>query len=888
LAEEFSVIGQTISHYRILEKLGEGGMGVVYKAQDITLERFVALKFLPAHLAASEQDKARFTQEAKAASALNHPNVCTIHDIQEHEGQMFIVMEFVDGQTLREKGGTISFKQAIDIGIQIADGLAAAHEKGIVHRDIKPENIMIRKDGIAQIMDFGLAKLRGAAGVSRLTKEGSTVGTAGYMSPEQVQGQDADHRSDIFSFGVLLYELFTGQLPFKGVHDTALAYEIVNVEAPSMNSIKQGIDPSLDAIVLECMAKEPSERYQSAAEVAKELRRHKRESGRSKITRVQQVSPVAKDDLPTPLAKASGQDRPIMMKRERILWVGGLALAVATSLFLLLSRGNELSSRPLSARFTIQPPEKTTINETVVSPDAKRIAFTAMGEGRTLLWIRPLNELNAQPLPETGNAEFPFWSPDSRVIGFFADGKLKKIDVSGGTPIVICDAPGGFGGTWSVFNELLFSTNNGGLLRVPSGGGVPKQVTSLDSTAKESSHRWPTFLPDGKQFLYTVLRVADEALKTYLSSLDDTTKRIEVIESEVNVLFAPPSNILFLKSRTLMSQTFDLGQGKLVGEPRPVAADVGFIPLLGLGDFSYSAAGVLTTGGGRAVNREYRWFGKAGEQFGSASPHGNYFDIALSPSGHHAAVQRVDIQTGNSDIWIIDLQRGVMSRFTFDPAVDDDPVWGADGTYLYFSNTNTGTYNVHRKFFTGVGSPEVVTPPGLPQFPADVSRDGKYLLYTAGSIFTTRDIWVLDLGKGERKPLIESDFNESYPRFSPDVRWITYCSDESGKDEVYVQSYSAAGGRWQVSTNGGSQPRWRQDGRELFYVAPDLKLMSVEVRTGATFDFGSPKPLFQTRMDSYNAPNRYVVAENGLKFLINVPVGEEFANPVTVTIGPEL
>jgi len=882
------MIGQTVSHYKILEKLGEGGMGVVYKAHDTKLNRDVALKFLPAHLAASEQDKARFIQEAQSASAINHPNICTIHDIQEHDGQLFIVMEFVQGQTLRDRltSPIPHLKSVIEIGIQIADGLTAAHEKGIVHRDIKPENIMVRKDGIVQIMDFGLAKLRG---VSRLTKEGSTVGTAGYMSPEQIQGQDADHRSDIFSFGVLLYELFTGQLPFKGVHDTALAYEIVNVEAPPMNSIKQGIDPSLDAIVLECMAKEPSERYQSAAEVAKELRRHKRESGRSKITRVQQISPVVKDAPPHPLAEASGQSGSILMKRERILWAGGLALAIATSLFLLLSRGYESPSIPLSARFTIQPPENMTINETVVSPDGKRIAFTAMGEGKTLLWVRPLSALSPQSLPETENAEFPFWSPDSRFIGFFADGKLKKIDVSGGTPIILCDAPGGFGGAWSISDELLFSSNKGGLFRVPSGGGIPKQVTSLDSTVNESSHRWPSFLPDGKGFLYNVLRVADYDSKTYLASLDDTTKKIEVIESEVNAIFAPPSHILFLKSRTLMSQKLDFEQGKLVGESRPVAVDVGHVPLLALGDFSYSAAGVLTTGGGRVVNREYGWFDRAGKQLGSASPPGNYFDIALSPSGHHAAVQRVDVQTGNSDIWIIDLQRGVMSRFTFDPAVDDEPVWEADGTHLYFSNTATGTYNIHRKIFTGVGSPEAVISPGSPQLPADVSRDGKYLLYTTGSNLASQDIWVLDLGKGKKpEPLIVSDFDESYPRFSPDGKWITYCSNESGTDEVYVQSYSSAGGRWQVSTKGGSQPRWRKDGRELFYVAPDLKLMSVEIRSGTTFDFGTPKPLFQTRLDSYNAPNRYVVAENGRKFLINVPVGEEFANPVTVTIGPEL
>jgi dipeptidyl aminopeptidase/acylaminoacyl peptidase len=362
-----------------------------------------------------------------------------------------------------------------------------------------------------------------------------------------------------------------------------------------------------------------------------------------------------------------------------------------------------------------------------------------------------------------------------------------------------------------------------------------------------------------------------------------------ILESEVNVAFAPPSQLLFLKSRTLMTQTLDVDEGILVGEPRPIASDVGYVNRLALGDFSYSSAGILTTGGGRAVNREYGWFDRTGKQLGSACPPGNYFDIALSPSGRHAAVQRVDIQTNNSDIWIIDLHRKVMSRFTFEASVDDDPVWNGDGTYLFFANAGGGTYNIFRKTFTGVGSPEPVTRPGSPQIPCDISRDGKLLLYTIGSYMASQDIWILDISNPDnRKAFIHSEFDEAYPRFSPDGRWIAYCSDESGTAEVYVQSHAASGGRWQVSTNGGSQPRWRPDGRELFYVAPDLRLMSVEIRAGSTFDFDTPTALFQTRMDNFNAPNRYVVVENGAKFLINVPIGEEFANPVSVSVGLNL
>ncbi len=876
------MIGTTISHYKILEKLGEGGMGVVYKAHDTKLNREVALKFLPPHLAASEQDKARFIQEAQSASSINQPNICTIHDIQEHDGSLFIVMEYVNGHTLRDRltSHITNPKSAIETGIQIADGLAAAHEKGIVHRDIKPENIMVRKDGIVQIMDFGLAKLRG---ISRLTKEGSTVGTAGYMSPEQIQGLDPDHRSDIFSLGVLLYEMLTGQLPFRGVHETALAYEIVNVDPSPMTAVKPEIDPAIDAIVLECLAKEPSERFQSAAEVAKELRRQKRESGRSRITGVRQVGAVSKVQM----GSVSSQQPVKSIRRERLFWLAIVMIAATGWLVMFLSPG-EKPAELLPVRFAVFPPENTIINETVISPDGKTIAFTALGEGKTLLWVRPLTALTPQPLRGTENAEFPFWSPDSRMIGFFMDGKLMKAEVNGGSPIAVCDAPGGIGGTWSSAGQILFSSEPGGLFLVSSGGGERKQITRIDSTTNEYSHWWPWFLPDGKRFLYLSLAVADEAAKVYLGSLDDPTRKM-VLRSDAHVVFAPPSHLLFLRNRTLMSQRFDIDTGDLVGDLRPIASDVGHIPRYARGDFSYSPAGVLTTGGGRAVNREYRWFDRNGRELNSASAPGNYFDINLSASGKQAAVQKVDVQTGNSDIWILDIDREVMSRFTFDPAVDDYPVWDADGKYVYFATSGGGTYNIHRKLASGVGSPEAVLPGGIPTIPADVSRDGKYLLFIHGTNLASSDIWVLETANPEKRyALMETPFNEDYPSFSTDGRWLAYVSNESGKEEVYVRAFSSTGGRWQISANGGSQPRWRPDGRELFFVAPDLKLMSVNVRSGSTFDFDTPKVLFQTRIDNFSAPNRYVVADNGQRFLINVPVGHEIASPITVTMNMDL
>jgi serine/threonine protein kinase len=440
------VIGQVVSHYKILDKLGEGGMGVVYRAEDTKLKRFVALKFLPPHLAASEGDKARFSQEAQAASALNHPNVCTIHDIQEYDGpggsrQMFIVMEFVEGKTLREARSTVTFKQAVDLGIQIAEGLSAAHEKGIVHRDIKPDNIMVRKDGIAQVMDFGLAKLAG--GVSRLTREGSTVGTAGYMSPEQVQGLEADHRSDIFSLGVLLYELLTGQMPFKGVHETALMYEIVNVDPAPMSSVKPEIDPSLDAVVLECLEKDPRDRYQSAAEVAKDLRKYKRESSRQRASRVSSVRPALQPSGIAP--PTGGRDEaafapaPVVKGNNRVApWIlsGILFLVAAAAIAYHLIAPPPPAEKPVMKSLII-PPSKTIFNMTngghiAVSPDGGSIAFVATDtNGIDRVCVRRIGSLTALALAGTEGAIYPFWSPDSRKIGFFSRGKLKNVEAAG-------------------------------------------------------------------------------------------------------------------------------------------------------------------------------------------------------------------------------------------------------------------------------------------------------------------------------------------------------------------------------------------------------------------------------------------------------------------------
>ncbi len=505
------MIGMEISHYKILEKLGEGGMGVVYKARDTKLDRFVALKFLTKNVGSSESDRQRFMQEAKAAATLNHPNICTIYDVAEHEGQLFIAMEFIDGETLRDRKNNISFKQSIEIGIQVAEALAAAHEKGIIHRDIKPENVMLRKDGLVQIMDFGLAKLQG---VSRLTREGNTVGTMGYMSPEQVQGFNVDHRTDIFSFGVLLYELFSGQSPFKGMHETAIIYEIVNVDPEPISILKPDLPPDLDAVLLECLAKEPDERYQSAKEIVKDLRKLKRESSRQTASRILAVrkSQIASGSHIAP--QTTEYETIPQKKAVSFHFHGWMIAAVASSLlcigaivwyFLFIKTEPEL------IRLSFEAPNRNIFNSTngghlEISPDGTMIAFVASDSlGRDHLWVRPLDSPEPILIPGTENAYYLFWSYDSKMIGYFADGKLKKVDAKGGPSFTICDAPSGRGGAWNEAGVIVFAPNSGGPLhQVSSAGGTSKQLTVLDSTEFEVNHRWPFFLPDGDHFFYSV------------------------------------------------------------------------------------------------------------------------------------------------------------------------------------------------------------------------------------------------------------------------------------------------------------------------------------------------------------------------------------------------
>lgn len=894
------MIGQSISHYEILEKLGEGGMGVVYKAQDTKLDRLVALKFLPEHVSVGSADLERFTQEAKAAAGLNHPNICTIHGIEQSDGKDFIVMEYVEGQTLQERKSSLSIKQALDIGIQIAEGLAAAHEKGIVHRDIKPENIMFRKDGRVQIMDFGLAKLRGA---SRLTKEGSTVGTAGYMSPEQVQGQETDHRSDIFSLGVLLYEMLTDQPPFKGVHETAIAYEIVNVDSPPMSSLKPDIPAELDAIVLECLEKDPNERAQSAKQIALDLKRYKRESSRQRASRITAARPIA-SQLP------GAEHRPILpipqfTNRPVVLILGAFAVVMTVIAAFLYFRSPDEKTPSIQALIT--SPKGTNFHSygqwagpVIVSPDGRMVAFvSATREGKTALYLRMLNAGTAIALPGTEGAYYPFWSHDSKWIAFFSvpTGKLKKVDVAGNPPITICDAPNQRGGSWGKNDVIVFSFAAGRMFSVPSSGGTPVQVMQMDTTREESSQRWPCFLPDGRHFLYfsrTISLGAEaEGDAIMVGSIDGGPGRF-VVNSSTNAIYAS-GYLLYMRGGTLLAQQFDESALSVTGDAVAVAEgvinDAGF----SLGVFAASDNGILAyqTGEGIAgarmvvVDRQ----GKELEYLGDVIEH---FTMRISPDGRRIVQSIFEPKSRTQNLWMHDFSRGNITRFTSGIDGAMFPVWSPDGqrvAYTRFARgdeTNAESFLIPIQPVGGGAAEEILIRSKTFVTPTDWSPDGKAICLGISPLFsrvassTQSDLWIQAM-EGERKmsPFVESPYNETDGRFSPDGRWIAYTSDETGRREIYLRPYPGPGTAIKVSTSGGSSPVWRRDGRELFYISDSNRTMSVEIRpANSSVAIGVVRELFaRTPIMA-----EYDVFPDGRRFLINRVIEPSETEPVTIVV----
>jgi serine/threonine protein kinase len=882
--------GTNFGPYEILALLGAGGMGEVYRARDARLGREVAVKVLPSTFSDNAERLARFEQEACAAGALNHPNILAIYDIGSHEGAPYVVSELLEGETLRDKldGSPLPQRRAIDYALQIAHGLAAAHEKGIVHRDLKPDNLFVTKDGRVKILDFGLAKLVEPTPLGQVASEaptrkvktdsGMVMGTVGYMSPEQVRGQPVDHRSDIFSFGTILYEMLAGKRAFRRESAVETLNAILKEDPPEFSESNEHINPALERIVNHCLEKSPEQRFHSARDLAFALETL---SGATSMT----SGPTVAVDAP-PGSRFT--------RRELIAWgVAGLTLlAAAVGLLVLWQRPGSDQSPAAISRFQLTPPEKTEFSgPPMISPDGRRLVTRAKdANGNQSLWIRPVDSLDAQPLPGTDNAFQPFWSPDSRMIGFFADQKLKKVDVSGGPVQTLSDAVQTSGGAWSREGVIIFAIQRqGGLFKVPASGGTPTPLTTLDKDRKELLHTWPYFLPDGRHFLYSARSSKIENNGIFVGSLDSNERKAILPGVHSSMAYAPPGYILFVRENALMAQAFDAGKLEATGEAFPVVQKVGFNTTNARAHFSVSETGTLVYRTDIAVgDAQLAWCDRMGKQIAAvgALQIDRQLSVELSPDEKSVAGVLPDQDKPTYNIWLIDLERdGAGSRLTFDSSAAITPIWSPDGSQIAFASTRDGPPNLYVRLSSGAGGDEILVKSDRLAMPNDWSPDGQHLIFQQVKDDTSgMDLWVLPIAeRGEPFVYLQTEFAEYSGRFSPDGRWVAYVSNEVGHQEVYVRSFPVSGGKWQVSTSGGGQPRWRADGKELFYISAAGKLMAVDVKSMAdSLEFGVPKPLFDVRTTPMPVGFNYDVSRDGQRFLVNVGIDETPPSPLIV------
>lgn len=853
--------GQFLGPYQIISRVGAGGTSEVYRARDTRLGRDVAIKIC------ADNFSDRFEAEARTIAALNHPNICHLYDI----GPNYLVMEFIQGKVLH---GPLPSETTIRYACQIADALETAHEQDIIHRDLKPANIMITAGGVPKVLDFGLAK---SGEISKhsgdpsswptvttpVTLPGVFIGTAAYMAPEQARGKSVDKRADIWAFGVVLYEMLTGKRLFEAESVAETLAAVLNLEPP-LDAAPSQYRP----IIARCLKKDPRVRYRDIGDVRIALEEALVPDGRTENIRASST-------------------------KMRIAW----AAAVLSTLLLTVLAFIHFSQRPAdipAIRSSISSPEGTAFNSAggfgggiALSPDGRRLVFSAIAaDGKDQLWVRSLDSLTAQPLPGTEGALLPFWSANSRYIGFFADRKLKRVDPSGGPVLVLCDAPIPLGGSWNRDDVIVFAPDAGAgtLKRVSASGGVPVAVTSLDPGRRESLHCWPWFLPDGRHFLYIASGGAGPAVRVASLGASEEKSTL-IVPSAYNVAYAQ-DYLLFMRDSALVAQSFDVKHLITTGQPIPIVSQAP--ESAGLSDvFSISQNGLLVYrlgaqgGGGRLA-----WFDRSGKEIGKIGDPGLITNIHLSGDGARCTA-RID-EGFNADIWIYEITRGIRTRFTFTPADERESVWSPDGTTIVFNSNPEGQFDLFRKSVREAGSEHLLYSDALDKYPNGFSPDGRYLLYESRADPKTKnDLWILPM-TGERKPFpfLQTAFNEWRGQFSPDGRWIAYQSDESQRDEIYLAPFpctaSSHCGNQQISTSGGAFPVWARNGKEIFYIAPDNRLMAAEVRVkNAVLEIGAVRLLFGPI--SQKAPGyRYDVSPDGRRLLAIGAQGQLSPEPLTL------
>jgi len=876
--------GTKLGPYEICSSLGAGAMGEVYRAKDTRLGRDVAIKVLPGALAQNTDRLQRFEHEARILGTMNHPNLLAIFDVGSQDGLQYLVSELLEGKTLRDRlnDGALPQRKVVEYCNKIASGLAAAHEKGIVHRDLKPENVFVTNDEHVKILDFGLAKYATEAALSGATvtmtsagtSPGTVMGTVGYMSPEQVRGEVADSRSDIFSLGAVLYEMATGDRAFTGDSAVETLGAILKSEPPEIDLEKNKVPPGVERILRHCLEKNPSERFQSARDLGFALAAL---SGSG--TGVNAALAKTKDKMPR-------------------VWVGwlwitaGIALASLFGVVLALRGGKQQTSQQ---EFAI--PLRGEVNHLSISNDGSMLAYTTPDEksGKNVINVQKVGSRAASTLPGTEGASYPFFSPDNQFVAFFADGKLKKISVSGGSPQVLTLATNGRGGSWGSKNVILYAPNTGrSIWKINSDGSHAEDLTAKYFSPTESTHRWPLFLPDGEHFLFwggNFKNVEDDPDSgIYLASINGGERK-RIVLAHSNPAYANGQLIFLEWHRGLVAIKFDASSGKLAGEKKLIAEGIGFQPSTYYAAFAagYNGTVVYNPSAG-ATTSVLAWYDRDGKELSRLGEEGVIANPSLSPDNTYVAADRSDIKASNVDIWIHDVKRGTASRFTFDPAEEVTPIWSPDGQKLVYRLVKVTTI-VEMKNLKGTEAEKTIftspPPAAFENIPNSWSPDGAQILCTSEDSDGSTYLGLVSASGAGIKPFLKGNAHYSNAQFSPDGKWVAYASDESGDWEVYVTTYPQASGKWQVSRGGGTEPRWRGDGKEMFYLGPHEELTAVEVNAGETFSAGTPVKLFtfQARAGiSSTDLFTYDGTKDGQRFIVNRYVKPPAIAPLSVIL----
>ncbi len=908
--------GSRLGVYDVIAQIGQGGMGQVWRARDSRLNRDVALKVLPDSFANDPDRLARFTREAQTLAALNHPNIAAVYGLEESGGVRALVMELVEGDDLSQRiaRGAIPIDEALPIAKQIAEAIEAAHEQGIIHRDLKPANIKVRSDGTVKVLDFGLAKAltpEGSGATAGLnvsnsptittpaqfrqghcatgTEAGMILGTAAYMAPEQARGKPVDRRADIWSFGCVLYEMVTGRRVFTGAETSDVLAAVLRQDV-DWAALPAPTPSRLRRLLTRCLDRDPRMRL--------------RDIGESRVEIEKIMAGAADDASPSPATASISPPA----SGGRLVWMAASAIAVAVATALAVPAMRHLSEAPppapLETRTEIVTPATDSTSSFALSPDGRHVVYLATREGGSRLWLRSLATTTAQPLANTEEARYPFWSPDSRAIGFFAGGVLKRLDLGGGAPQILAPGLGGAGGTWSPDGAIVFAPDSAShLLRVAATGGPTVAVTTLGP--QQLGHRYPHFLPDGLRFLFYA-QGAPDTVGIYLGTLDGRAP-VRLTRADSGGVFLPGDarrgggSLLWVRGGALVSQRLDVAEVALTGDLVTLADGLDGDSLQGIA-VSVAVTGLVAYRAGAAGQRQLVWVDRSGTARGTFgdSDASSLATPRVSPDGRRVVVSR--IVQGNTDLWLLDRAR--TSRFVFDATFDGFPVWSPDGTRIAFFSARTGAGDLYQRLTSGAGEDERVVASAQGKVPTGWSADGRFLMYHSLDPQMGGDLWVVPMA-GDRTPwvFLKTPFNERWGTFSPDGRWVAYYSNESGRNEVYVrpfvppgpnapalhlasrQATNATGGQWQVSTAGGTFPMWRPDGKELYYLSPAGAMMAAQVAvTGAVVQPGAPVALFPARIAGGGVDalqgRQYDVGPDG-RFLTNRLMDEASA-PITL------